>query len=67
MTLASSANSFALDLGGGADYSISQRFSLRAVQLDYLRTSLPNIDSGWQNNLRIGVGVTVRFGSLAKR
>jgi len=66
-TLVSSANSFALDLGGGVDYSIGNRFSLRAVQLDYLRTNLPNILSGWQNNLRIGVGVTVRFGSLAKR
>jgi hypothetical protein len=65
--LVSSANSFALDLGGGADYSISNRFSLRAVQLDYLRTSFPNILSGWQNNLRIGVGVTVRFGSSTKR
>ncbi|MGA8744095.1 MAG: outer membrane beta-barrel protein [Terracidiphilus sp.] len=66
-TLVSSANSFALDLGGGADYSISEKLSLRAVQIDYLRTSLPNILSDWQNNLRIGVGVTVRFGSLAKR
>ena len=66
-TLVSSANSFALDLGGGVDYSIGNRFSLRAVQLDYLRTNLPNILSGWQNNLRIGVGVTVRFGSLSKR
>lgn len=66
-TLVSSANSFALDLGGGADYSINERLSLRALQLDYLRTSLPNVFSGWQNNLRIGVGVTVHFGSLAKR
>ena len=66
-TLVSSASSFAMDFGGGADYSINQRFSLRALQLDYLRTNLPNITSGWQNSLRIGVGVTVRFGSLAKR
>jgi hypothetical protein len=66
-TLVSSANSFAMDFGGGVDYSVNRRFSLRAVQLDYLRTNLPNIVSGWQNNLRIGVGVTVRFGSVTKR
>jgi len=65
-TLVSSASSFALDLGGGADYPIGNRLSLRAIQLDYLRTSLPNITSGWQNSLRIGVGMTLRFGSLSK-
>jgi hypothetical protein len=66
-TLVSSASSFALDLGGGTDYSVNGRFSLRVIQLDYLRTNLPNISSDWQNSLRIGVGVTVRFGSLSKR
>lgn len=66
-TLVASATSFALDLGAGADYSLNSRLSIRALQLDYLRTSLPNVFSGWQNNLRIGVGVTVRFGAAAKR
>jgi peptidoglycan-associated lipoprotein len=60
-TLVPSANSFALDLGGGADYAISKRFAVRVLQLDYLRTSLPNISTNWQNNLRLGAGVTLHF------
>jgi hypothetical protein len=61
-TLVSSANSFALDLGGGADYSLDRRLSVRVLQLDYLRTSLPNTTSNWQNSLRIGAGLTLHFG-----
>jgi len=60
-TLVPSANSFALDLGGGADYAIGSRFSVRVLQVDYLRTSLPNVSSNWQNNLRIGTGITLHF------
>ncbi len=60
-TLVPSANSFALDLGGGADYPISKRFAVRVLQLDYLRTSLPNISTNWQNNLRLGVGITLHL------
>jgi peptidoglycan-associated lipoprotein len=56
-----SANSFALDLGGGADYALGKRFAVRVLQLDYLRTSLPNNSTDWQNNLRIGAGLTVRL------
>jgi hypothetical protein len=61
-SLVPSANSFALDLGGAADYLIDRRFSLRLAQLDYLRTALPNTTTNWQNNLRIGAGVTFHFG-----
>jgi hypothetical protein len=60
-TLVSSANSFDFDLGGGADYHLNQRFSLRILQLDYLRTTLPNNTNNWQNNLRIGAGIILRF------
>lgn len=66
-TLVSSASSFAVDLGGGLDYALNNhRVSIRVLQLDYLRTSLPNIYNGYQNNLRIGVGVTMHLGSLRK-
>jgi peptidoglycan-associated lipoprotein len=57
----SSANSFALDLGAGTDYSLNKRLSVRILQLDYLRTALPNNSTNWQNNLRIGAGLTLRF------
>ncbi len=60
-SLESSANSLALDLGAGADYSLNKRISVRILQLDYLRTALPNNSNGWQNNLRIGAGLTLHF------
>jgi outer membrane immunogenic protein len=60
-TLVSSANSFALDLGTGADYALNRRLSVRFVQLDYLRTALPNNSTNWQNSLRVGAGLTFRF------
>jgi peptidoglycan-associated lipoprotein len=60
-SLVPSANSFALDLGGGADYPLSKRLSVRVLQVDYLRTALPNISTNWQNNLRFGAGLTIHF------
>jgi opacity protein-like surface antigen len=56
-----SANSFALDLGAGADYPVNKRLSVRILQLDYLRTALPNNSNNWQNNLRVGAGLTLHF------
>lgn len=61
-----SANSFALDIGGAADYDLHNRFSVRILQLDYLRTGLPNGNTNWQSNLRIGVGLTLRLQNTAK-
>lgn len=60
-TLTSSASSFALDLGAGTDYSLNKKLSLRVLQLDYSRTDLPNNANDWQNNLRIGAGLTLSF------
>lgn len=60
-SLVSSANSFALNVGGGADYWIGRRISIRFVQVDYLRTSLPNLTSNWQNNLRAAAGITLHI------
>jgi peptidoglycan-associated lipoprotein len=65
-SLTASASSFALDIGGGADYPLRERLSVRLLQLDYLRTWLPNSRTDWQNNLRIGVGITLRFEGAAK-
>jgi hypothetical protein len=60
-TLVTSANSLAFDVGAGADYSVSKRLSMRFLQVDYMRTGLPNNVNNWQNNLRIGAGVTLHF------
>jgi len=60
-TLATSANSFALDVAGGADYPVNKRLSIRMLQIDYLRLSLPNNSTDWQNNLRLAAGLTLHF------
>jgi opacity protein-like surface antigen len=59
--LTTSTNSFAFDLGAGADFPVNQRLSVRILQLDYLRTALPNNSNNWQNNLRFGAGLALRF------
>ena len=55
------ANSFAMQLGGGLDVALSRGFGVRALQLDYVRTSLSNNASNTQNDFRIAFGVTYRF------
>ena len=50
-------------LGGGLDYSISPRFAVRAVQVDYLRTNLFNTT---QDNLRFSTGLVYRWGTIKK-
>jgi opacity protein-like surface antigen len=66
---------FAMAFGGGLDYKVTPRFSLRPVQLDWYRTSL-NFNSFYgtafnntlvqgfetkQKNLRVSTGVVVNF------
>ncbi len=57
----SSANSLALQIGGGMDLAIRHRLSLRVFEADWLRTALPNADTNVQNNVRLAAGVVVRF------
>jgi hypothetical protein len=57
----SSATSYALSLGGGAEIALNKRVSIRAAQVDYLRTGLPNISSDGQNSLRVGAGITLHL------
>jgi len=61
----SSANSFAFTAGGGLDYALSRHIRVRVVQIDYLKTYLPNNATGEQNSLRVGAGVVFRM-KLAK-
>lgn len=56
-TTKSSANSVAVQLGGGVNLPLSEHVSVRAVEADWLRTSLPNATTDAQNNLRIGAGI----------
>jgi hypothetical protein len=59
--LNSSGNSFALEVGGGINYLLTPRFSVRAIDADWLRTQLPNATTNVQNNLRLGAGIVYRI------
>jgi opacity protein-like surface antigen len=67
-----SANSFAMALGGGVDIEISRHLAIRAGQLDYLYTRFNPTDaistgffsnslSGHQNSFRYSTGIVFRF------
>jgi len=57
-TNAGTANSFAFTLGGGVDYKYNDRFSIRVIQVEYLRTHLGGFG---QNNARIEAGLVYSF------
>ena len=59
-----SQNAFAMTVGGGVDYRLSSRFSIRPAQVEYLLTRFneftdPRAQS--QNNLRVSTGIVFRF------
>jgi opacity protein-like surface antigen len=67
-----SANAFAMALGGGVDIELSRHVALRAGQLDYLYTRFNPTDalstglfsnslSGHQNSFRYSTGIVFRF------
>jgi hypothetical protein len=61
-TLFSSANAFAMTLGGGLDVKVARHFSFRG-QAEYLMTRFKNQGSSGatetQNNARISVGIVI--------
>jgi hypothetical protein len=57
-TARSSADAAAMQVGGGVNVPISKGFGLRAFQLDYVRTNLPNSATNLQHDLRMGMGFT---------
>lgn len=58
---ADSSNSMAVEAGGGMNVALSRRMALRAFEISWLRTQLPNSDTNVQNNVRFGAGVVFRF------
>jgi hypothetical protein len=63
-----SRNSFALDMGGGIDFRITDVFSIRAIKLDYLPVFVNSFetqgvvfDSRTQRNIRAGAGLAFHF------
>lgn len=56
-----SADSLALQVGGGVDLRVRRQISVRVLEADWLRTQLPNADTNVQNSLHLGTGAVVRF------
>jgi|HubBroStandDraft_5_1064220.scaffolds.fasta_scaffold202989_2 hypothetical protein len=62
-------NSIALDAGGGLDIAITRHFSVRAAQVDFLRTQFKDTNgtSASQNNFRFSAGIVLRLGTNINR
>jgi outer membrane immunogenic protein len=56
------ALTFASVIGGGLDYRLHRHWSVRLIEADYLLTTYSNRVNDHQNNVRIGAGITYRFG-----
>lgn len=61
-TVKSSANAFAMQVGGGIDIALAKGFGVRALQLDYFHSRLPNNGTDSQHELRMAFGVTYHIG-----
>jgi hypothetical protein len=57
----SDANSFALQVGGGVDVVLTKGLTVRPLQVDWIRTELPNGSTNLQNSLRLSAGIVFRF------
>jgi hypothetical protein len=65
--ITTTANSFALQTGGGINLFLSRSIGVRLLEADYVRTQLPNNYSQSQNDVRLAFGVTYHFGSAPGR
>lgn len=57
----SSATSFSMLVDGGIDFHVGRHFDLRAPQLGWVHSTLPNGADNVQNNFRLSFGAGVRF------
>jgi outer membrane immunogenic protein len=55
------ANSYAIQIGGGLNIAMHGGLRLRALEADYVRTGLPNDGNNSQNDLRLAFGVSYQF------
>lgn len=58
-----STNAFAMTIGGGLDYKLTDHVAIRPVKVDYLLTRFNEFGSNaqMQNNLRVSTGIVFRF------
>ena len=59
----SSASTFAYSAGGGLDFNLNSRYSIRVFDASFLHTSFPNGANGIQRQLQINAGVVMHFGA----
>ena len=57
----SNANSLAFQVGGGVDVKLSRYLALRAGELQWLRTELPNSTTNVQNSLLVAAGIVFKI------
>ena len=57
-----SANSFAVQAGGGLNLYLTRSLGIRLIEADYVRTALPNGAANTQNDMRLAFGVTYHIG-----
>jgi outer membrane immunogenic protein len=62
--IVATANSFALQTGGGVNVLFTRRMSVRVLEVDYVRTQLSNGYANTQNDLRLAVGVSYHGSSF---
>jgi len=55
------ANGFASQYGGGLNVKVTEHFGWRVGEFDWIYTTLPNANNGWQSDMRYTTGVTYHF------
>jgi hypothetical protein len=61
----SSASSSAIQIGGGLNLFLSRNLGMRLLEVDYVRTALPNNAANAQDDLRLAFGVTYHIDSVS--
>jgi opacity protein-like surface antigen len=56
-----SDNEFAMTIGGGVDYRVTQRVWIRPIQAEYFMTKFTDGYNDRQNNFRYSAGVVLKF------
>jgi outer membrane immunogenic protein len=59
---ASSSTVFGSTVGGGVEYNVSPRITLRLAEVNYFVTTFDNKVDNHQNNIRISAGAAYHFG-----
>ena len=59
--LKTTASAFSMQVGGGFNVRLARNFGLRALEVDYVRTSLPNGATDSQHDLRLAAGISYQI------